>query len=219
MPNKNPKQIVRKICNCLCEVHSFDSQCEAQSADTEYTQHTQSCGSTPKTEQNSVWLAKEFNSNWKKFYLLLFWGWFFFVFIQLMAKLLKRCVNLTLNLHFLFLFFPSTSHVSAWCLCFHGATFFFFVLRDAIGHYFYIALMLLLLLSCAFYQWSFCICGGVCVRYWLGSSLGIAGVFLICWVPFFSCNIMDAMCTIFGLQCSPGVTAFILTTWLGYMNR
>lgn len=45
-----------------------------------------------------------------------------------------------------------------------------------------------------------------------------AGVFLICWVPFFSCNIMDAMCTIFGLQCSPGVTAFILTTWLGYMN-
>ncbi|XP_055300316.1 dopamine D2-like receptor isoform X2 [Sitodiplosis mosellana] len=46
----------------------------------------------------------------------------------------------------------------------------------------------------------------------------VLGVFLICWVPFFSCNIMDAMCTIFGLQCSPGVTAFILTTWLGYMN-
>lgn len=45
-----------------------------------------------------------------------------------------------------------------------------------------------------------------------------AGVFLICWVPFFTCNIMDAMCTKLGRDCQPGVTAFILTTWLGYMN-
>lgn len=32
------------------------------------------------TEQNSVWLAKEFNSNWKKFYLLLFSGGDFSLF-------------------------------------------------------------------------------------------------------------------------------------------
>uniref|UniRef100_A0A1B0CAE3 G-protein coupled receptors family 1 profile domain-containing protein n=2 Tax=Lutzomyia longipalpis TaxID=7200 RepID=A0A1B0CAE3_LUTLO len=46
----------------------------------------------------------------------------------------------------------------------------------------------------------------------------VLGVFLICWVPFFTCNIMDAICTKLELSCSPGVTAFILTTWLGYMN-
>ncbi|XP_059607722.1 dopamine D2-like receptor isoform X2 [Phlebotomus argentipes] len=46
----------------------------------------------------------------------------------------------------------------------------------------------------------------------------VLGVFLICWVPFFTCNIMDAICTKLDLSCSPGVTAFILTTWLGYMN-
>ncbi|XP_077290285.1 dopamine D2-like receptor [Arctopsyche grandis] len=46
----------------------------------------------------------------------------------------------------------------------------------------------------------------------------VLGVFLICWVPFFTCNIMDAMCTKLGWECQPGVTAFILTTWLGYMN-
>ncbi|CRK99667.1 CLUMA_CG012980, isoform B [Clunio marinus] len=46
----------------------------------------------------------------------------------------------------------------------------------------------------------------------------VLGVFLICWVPFFTCNIMDAMCTKLNYDCQPGVTAFILTTWLGYMN-
>ncbi|XP_047100088.1 dopamine D2-like receptor [Schistocerca piceifrons] len=46
----------------------------------------------------------------------------------------------------------------------------------------------------------------------------VLGVFLVCWVPFFTCNIMDALCTKLSGDCSPGVTAFILTTWLGYMN-
>ncbi|KDR08065.1 Dopamine D2-like receptor [Zootermopsis nevadensis] len=46
----------------------------------------------------------------------------------------------------------------------------------------------------------------------------VLGVFLICWVPFFTCNILDAMCTKLSSNCSPGVTAFLLTTWLGYMN-
>ncbi|XP_031626590.1 dopamine D2-like receptor isoform X2 [Contarinia nasturtii] len=46
----------------------------------------------------------------------------------------------------------------------------------------------------------------------------VLGVFLFCWLPFFSCNILDAMCTIFGLQCSPSVIVFLFTTWLGYLN-
>ncbi|KAG7197229.1 hypothetical protein KM043_018356 [Ampulex compressa] len=46
----------------------------------------------------------------------------------------------------------------------------------------------------------------------------VLGVFLICWVPFFTCNIMDAICTKLAEACQPGVTAFIVTSWLGYMN-
>ncbi|KAL1138345.1 hypothetical protein AAG570_008409 [Ranatra chinensis] len=46
----------------------------------------------------------------------------------------------------------------------------------------------------------------------------VLGVFLVCWVPFFTCNIQDALCSKLGADCQPGVSAFILTTWLGYMN-
>ncbi|XP_048483406.1 dopamine D2-like receptor [Plutella xylostella] len=46
----------------------------------------------------------------------------------------------------------------------------------------------------------------------------VLGVFLFCWGPFFSCNVLDAVCGKFGLPYSPGVTVFILTTWLGYIN-
>ncbi|KAI5726567.1 hypothetical protein M8J76_004900 [Diaphorina citri] len=46
----------------------------------------------------------------------------------------------------------------------------------------------------------------------------VLAVFLFCWVPFFTCNIMDAICTKLGEDCQPGVTWFIFTTWLGYMN-
>ncbi|XP_003700100.2 dopamine D2-like receptor isoform X1 [Megachile rotundata] len=46
----------------------------------------------------------------------------------------------------------------------------------------------------------------------------VLGVFLICWLPFFTCNIMDAICTKLAANCQPGVTAFIITSWLGYMN-
>ncbi|KAK1123151.1 hypothetical protein K0M31_008784 [Melipona bicolor] len=46
----------------------------------------------------------------------------------------------------------------------------------------------------------------------------VSGVFLICWLPFFTCNIMDAICTKLTINCQPGVTAFIVTSWLGYMN-
>lgn len=54
---------------------------------------------------------------------------------------------------------------------------------------------------------------------WINIFLYIlAGVFLICWGPFFTCNILDAVCTKMEADCAPGVTAFLLTTWLGYMN-
>ncbi|KAH8273531.1 hypothetical protein KR018_010932 [Drosophila ironensis] len=46
----------------------------------------------------------------------------------------------------------------------------------------------------------------------------VLGVFLFCWLPFFSCNIMDAMCAKFKKDCRPGLTAYMLTTWLGYIN-
>ncbi|XP_022255994.1 dopamine D2-like receptor [Limulus polyphemus] len=47
----------------------------------------------------------------------------------------------------------------------------------------------------------------------------VLGVFLICWVPFFTCNIMDAICIkLHSADCRPGVTVFLLTTWLGYIN-
>ncbi|KAK0096507.1 hypothetical protein PV326_005266 [Microctonus aethiopoides] len=46
----------------------------------------------------------------------------------------------------------------------------------------------------------------------------VLGVFLICWVPFFTCNVMDALCVKLQMECSPGVPAFIITSWLGYMN-
>ncbi|CAL7939874.1 unnamed protein product [Xylocopa violacea] len=46
----------------------------------------------------------------------------------------------------------------------------------------------------------------------------VLGVFLICWLPFFTCNIMDAICSKLEADCQPGLTAFIVTSWLGYMN-
>lgn len=49
-------------------------------------------------------------------------------------------------------------------------------------------------------------------------TINVLGVFLFCWVPFFTCNIMDAICSKLGLECQPGVSAFLLTTWLGYIN-
>ncbi|KAG8194959.1 hypothetical protein JTE90_021420 [Oedothorax gibbosus] len=47
----------------------------------------------------------------------------------------------------------------------------------------------------------------------------VLGVFLICWVPFFTCNILDAICIkLENDTWRPGVNAFLLTTWLGYIN-
>ncbi|CAG0879214.1 unnamed protein product [Darwinula stevensoni] len=43
-------------------------------------------------------------------------------------------------------------------------------------------------------------------------------VFLLCWVPFFTCNILDAISIKLEADWSPGVTLFLLTTWLGYIN-
>ncbi|CAL8111514.1 unnamed protein product [Orchesella dallaii] len=47
----------------------------------------------------------------------------------------------------------------------------------------------------------------------------VLGLFLACWLPFFTCNIMDALCSMLDNgECSPGMTTFLLTTWLGYVN-
>eukprot|EP00094_Tigriopus_californicus_P009296 TCALIF_08962-PA protein Name:"Similar to D2R Dopamine D2-like receptor (Drosophila melanogaster)" AED:0.02 eAED:0.02 QI:0/0.75/0.44/0.88/0.87/0.77/9/0/543 len=46
----------------------------------------------------------------------------------------------------------------------------------------------------------------------------VLGCFLVCWTPFFTCNMLHAICLKFQLSWMPGDTAFILTTWLGYIN-
>uniref|UniRef100_A0A1I8PCW6 G-protein coupled receptors family 1 profile domain-containing protein n=1 Tax=Stomoxys calcitrans TaxID=35570 RepID=A0A1I8PCW6_STOCA len=46
----------------------------------------------------------------------------------------------------------------------------------------------------------------------------VLGVFLICWVPFFTLGVYGALCNKFQIDCDPGFLAFTLTTWLGYMN-
>lgn len=45
------------------------------------------------------------------------------------------------------------------------------------------------------------------------------GAFLVCWVPFFTCNIVDAISKKTNIKSlEPSVTLFWLTTWIGYMN-
>uniref|UniRef100_A0AAN0N5Y2 Dopamine-like receptor n=1 Tax=Polyphagotarsonemus latus TaxID=1204166 RepID=A0AAN0N5Y2_9ACAR len=47
----------------------------------------------------------------------------------------------------------------------------------------------------------------------------VLGVFLFCWVPFFSINIMDAICIkLQANDCKLGISAFLFATWLGYIN-
>jgi len=50
-----------------------------------------------------------------------------------------------------------------------------------------------------------------------------AGVFLFCWVPFFSINIISAVCIRYDLfasfsLCNIHPLAFSLFVWLGYIN-
>ncbi|XP_053633231.1 dopamine D2-like receptor isoform X2 [Cherax quadricarinatus] len=47
----------------------------------------------------------------------------------------------------------------------------------------------------------------------------VLGAFLVCWVPFFTCNIVDAISKkTQNPSLEPGMTIFVLTTWIGYMN-
>ena len=46
----------------------------------------------------------------------------------------------------------------------------------------------------------------------------IVATFLVCWVPFFTCNILDALSIKYSLDTSPGNVAFQATTMLGYIN-
>lgn len=51
-------------------------------------------------------------------------------------------------------------------------------------------------------------------------TLGIVvSLFLLCWVPFFTINILNAICTFIGApSCEVGFNPFFYSTWLGYTN-
>lgn len=50
-------------------------------------------------------------------------------------------------------------------------------------------------------------------------SSKFSGIFLACWVPFFSVYIVNAICTKMNVEsCQVGFSAFFYTTWLGYVN-
>ncbi|CAJ0579350.1 unnamed protein product, partial [Mesorhabditis spiculigera] len=51
-------------------------------------------------------------------------------------------------------------------------------------------------------------------------TLGIVvGIFLVCWVPFFTINILNAVCDVLNKQsCQVGFGPFFYSTWIGYMN-
>ena len=45
------------------------------------------------------------------------------------------------------------------------------------------------------------------------------GCFLVCWIPFFTCNIFSAISIKFELpNWRPSINVFLITTWLGYIN-
>ncbi|CAM1311622.1 DRD2 (predicted) [Pycnogonum litorale] len=47
----------------------------------------------------------------------------------------------------------------------------------------------------------------------------VLGVFLACWLPFFTCNVLTAICMKIDVtSCISGIELFMSTTWIGYIN-
>jgi len=47
----------------------------------------------------------------------------------------------------------------------------------------------------------------------------VLGCFLFCWIPFFACNTLAAISIKWNYpDWRPGMTTFLITTWLGYFN-
>lgn len=54
---------------------------------------------------------------------------------------------------------------------------------------------------------------------YIHKSVGFPGCFLCCWIPFFTCNILSGISKKFDLPfLEPPLSAFLFTTWLGYIN-
>ena len=60
---------------------------------------------------------------------------------------------------------------------------------------------------------------GKCIqKFTFDGIFSFSATFLVCWVPFFTCNILDALSIKYNLNTSPGNFAFQATTLLGYIN-
>lgn len=46
----------------------------------------------------------------------------------------------------------------------------------------------------------------------------VLGIFLACWTPFFTCNVIDGLCMKYEKDCRPGMMLYLVVTWLGYIN-